>query len=224
MLEGGREMNKIKLVLFDLDGTLVDTLKDLAVSTNEALEKYGYKAHPIEAYKQFVGNGVYKLIERALPEEARTEEKIHALKEAFIAYYDAHLTDYTRPYEGVEETLERLKEKGILLAVVTNKPHAQAVRVVEACFKANTFIEVFGQREGIAHKPDPIVIRQILTSYKVKEEEVLYIGDSDVDMQTAQNAAVKGLGAAWGFRTEDELLENGAWVVLQGMKELVKYT
>ena len=97
-------MNKIKLVLFDLDGTLVDTLKDLAVSTNEALEKYGYKAHPIEAYKQFVGNGVYKLIERALPEEARTEEKIHALKEAFIAYYDAHLTDYTRPYEGVEET------------------------------------------------------------------------------------------------------------------------
>ena len=217
-------MNKIKLILFDLDGTLVNTLEDLAVSTNVALKEHGYPQHPIEAYKYFVGNGVYKLIERALPCEARTEEEINKIKESFIAYYDAHLTDYTKPYEGILETIEKLKMSGIQLAVVTNKPHAQALRVVRACFKPDTFIEVWGQREGIPHKPDPTVVRQIMTKYERVSDEVLYIGDSDVDMQTAKNAQVKGLGASWGFRAEEELLENGAWVVLQRNEEILKYT
>lgn len=217
-------MPLIKLIIFDLDGTLVDTLKDLAVSTNEALKQYGYGTYDIEAYRHFVGNGVYKLIERALPEGESTSERVNLLKEAFITYYDAHLTDYTRPYEGIINTLDNLKAKGIQLAVVTNKPHAQALRVVEACFKPDTFSKVVGQQDGIPHKPDPTVIMQIMASYNVKAEEVLYIGDSDVDMQTARNANLRGIGVAWGFRGEAELRENGAHAVISRADELLKYT
>lgn len=216
-------MKNTKMIIFDLDGTLVDTLEDLAVSTNEALKLYGYAEHPIEAYRHFVGNGVYKLIERALPESARTTERVNLLKEAFITYYDAHLTDYTKPYEGIEDTLAKLKERDIQLAVVTNKPHAQAVRVVEACFKPETFVKVVGQQDGVPHKPDPAVIRKMLEHYDLTNEEVLYIGDSDVDMLTAQNANLKGIGVAWGFRGEDELRENGAYAVISKADELLKY-
>lgn len=216
-------MKNIKMIIFDLDGTLVNTLEDLAVSTNEALKLYGYQEHSIEAYRHFVGNGIYKLIERALPKDSRTEETVNLLKEAFITYYDAHLTDYTNPYEGIEEMLEKLKEEGIQLAVVTNKPHVQALRVVEACFKPGTFMQVVGQQDGVPHKPDPTVIRKMLDTYGLVEEEVLYIGDSDVDMQTARNAKLRGIGVAWGFRGEEELRENGAYAVLEKAEELLQY-
>ena len=217
-------MQVIKMIIFDLDGTLVDTLKDLAVSTNYVLGEQGYREHPIEVYKYFVGNGAYKLIERALPQEARSEARIKELKERFVTYYDAHLTDYTKTYEGILETIDQLKHKGIQMAVVTNKPHEQALRVVQACFKPETFAEVWGQREGVPHKPDPTVLQDIMKKYKIKQDEVLYIGDSDVDMQTAQNAKIKGLGALWGFRTEEELLQNGAWAILQNPQDLLKHT
>ena len=212
-----------KMVIFDLDGTLVDTLEDLAVSTNVVLEKYGYNTHPIDAYRTFVGNGVYKLIERALPSEVRSEESIAKMKEDFVEYYDAHLTDFTKPYEGVVETLQTLKEQGILLAVATNKPHRQAIRVVEACFPKDLFVQVEGQQDGRPHKPDPRVIHEIMATHNIKLEEVLYVGDSDVDMETAHNVHIPGIGVAWGFRGEEELKANGAYAVISRASQLLQY-
>ena len=212
-----------KMVIFDLDGTLVDTLEDLAVSTNMILEKYGYHSHSIEAYRNFVGNGVYKLIERALPCEARSKERIAEMKEAFITYYDRHLTDFTKPYEEIVDTLQKLKQQGILLAVATNKPHRQAIRVVEACFPEGLFVQVEGQKDGKPHKPDPEVIYEIMTTHNIGKDEVLYVGDSDVDMQTANNAHIPGIGVAWGFRGEEELRENGAYAVISKASELLNY-
>lgn len=211
------------MVVFDLDGTLVDTLRDLAVSTNVALKEQGYKEHNVEAYKYFVGNGVYKLIERALPEEARNKAQIQSTKEKFINYYDSHLTDYTHPYEGIIELLQRLHALGIQMAVVTNKPHAQALRVAQACFEGNLFVQVEGQQEGRAHKPDPAVLKALMAAYNVKDEEVVYVGDSDVDMQTAYNAGVLGIGVAWGFRGEAELKAHGAHAVIHEPLQLLQH-
>lgn len=212
-----------KMVIFDLDGTLVDTLEDLAVSTNVILEQYGYDTHPIDAYRTFVGNGVYKLIERALPKAARNEELIVKMKEDFVTYYDGHLTDFTKPYEEIIDTLVKLKEQGILLAVATNKPHKQAIRVVEACFPKNLFVQVEGQQDGRPHKPDPSVIYEIMATHDIELEEVLYVGDSDVDMETAHNANVPGIGVAWGFRGEEELKANGAYAVISRASQLLNY-
>lgn len=194
-----------KLVIFDLDGTLLNTIADLAESTNYALNKNGFPTHEVSAYNYFVGNGINKLFERALPETARTEENLQLIRQDFLWYYGAHNTDHSRPYPGIPELLAQLQAAGLLLAVASNKYQAGASKLIAYYFPEIHFAQVFGQREGVPTKPDPTVVYDILSATQVAKEEVLYVGDSGVDMQTAINGGLTACGVTWGFRPRAEL-------------------
>ena len=196
-----------KLAIFDLDGTLLNTIADLAHSTNYALNKLGYPTHEIEKYNFMVGNGINKLFERALPEGEKTEENVLRVRKEFIPYYDIHNADDSRPYPGVPELLTDLQSAGIQIAVASNKYHTATEKLISHYFPSIHLTAVFGQREGISVKPDPTVVFDILKLANVEKDEVLYIGDSGVDMQTAANAGVTACGVTWGFRPKSELEE-----------------
>lgn len=194
-----------KLVIFDLDGTLLNTIADLANSTNYALKALGYPTHEPDKYNFMVGNGINKLFERALPDGEKTEENVLRVRQEFVPYYDQHNADKSRPYPGVTELLETLQTAGMQLAVASNKYQAATEKLIAHYFPNIKFTAVFGQREGIPVKPDPIIVKEILQIAKVQEEETLYVGDSGVDMQTAINAGVTSCGVIWGFRPRTEL-------------------
>ncbi len=194
-----------KLVIFDLDGTLLNTIADLANSTNYALKVLGYPIHEPDKYNFMVGNGINKLFERALPDGHKTEENVLRIRQEFVPYYDQHNADKSRPYPGVTELLETLQTAGMQLAVASNKYQAATEKLIARYFPNIKFTAVFGQREGIPVKPDPIIVKEILQIAKVQEEETLYVGDSGVDMQTAINAGVTSCGVTWGFRPRTEL-------------------
>lgn len=194
-----------KLAIFDLDGTLLNTIADLANSTNHALATLGYPTHAPEAYPLMVGNGINKLFERALPEGEKTEENVLRVRQAFVPHYDRHNADDSRPYPGIPELLESLQAAGMKLAVASNKYQAATEKLIAHYFPGIRFVAVFGQREGVKVKPDPVIVYDILKIAEVKQEDVLYIGDSGVDMQTAINAGVTSCGVTWGFRPRAEL-------------------
>lgn len=194
-----------KLAIFDLDGTLLNTIADLANSTNHALATLGYPTHAPEAYPLMVGNGINKLFERALPEGEKTEENVLRVRQAFVPHYDRHNADDSRPYPGIPELLESLQAKGIQLAVASNKYQAATEKLIAHYFPNIHFVAVLGQREGIKVKPDPTIVHDILEVSGVAKEDVLYVGDSGVDMQTAINAGVASCGVTWGFRPRAEL-------------------
>ena len=194
-----------KLVIFDLDGTLLDTIADLAESTNHALKQLGYPTHDVETIRTFVGNGINKLLERALPLQEQTEEKVMLMRSHFVPYYDAHNADLSSPYPSIVHLLEDLQGQGIMIAVASNKYQEATVKLVKHYFPTINFIEILGQREGINVKPDPSIVFDILKKANVNKEEVLYVGDSGVDMQTAINAGVDAIGVTWGFRPRTEL-------------------
>ena len=194
-----------KLVIFDLDGTLLNTIADLANSTNYALKVLGYPIHEPDKYNFMVGNGINKLFERALPDGEKTEENVLRVRQEFVPYYDQHNEEKSRPYPGVTELLETLQTAGMQLAVASNKYQAATEKLIAHYFPNIKFTAVFGQREGIPVKPDPIIVKEILQIAKVQEEETLYVGDSGVDMQTAINAGVTSCGVTWGFRPRTEL-------------------
>lgn len=202
-------MNK-RLAIFDLDGTLLDTVADLANATNQVLAQCGYPTHPTDAYYQFVGNGINKLFFRALPEEARTEENVMRIRSLFVPYYNEHNADDSRPYPGVSELLRTLQAQGILIAVASNKYQQATAKLVGHFFPDIRFAAVYGQREGVAIKPDPAVVADILNDTGISRADTIYIGDSGVDMQTARNAEVESIGVSWGFRSVEELIDNGA--------------
>lgn len=172
-----------KLVIFDLDGTLLNTIADLANSTNYALKVLGYPIHEPDKYNFMVGNGINKLFERALPDGEKTEENVLRVRQEFVPYYDQHNADKSRPYPGVTELLETLQTAGMQLAVASNKYQAATEKLIAHYFPNIKFTAVFGQREGIPVKPDPIIVKEILQIAKVQEEETLYVGDLRVDMQ-----------------------------------------
>lgn len=198
------------MVIFDLDGTLLNTIEDLAISTNKALEACHFKPHPTEAYKYFVGDGMNKLIERALPDGNKDKDTIDKVKKEFITYYNAHLTNYTKPYEGITELLYELQSRNKYLAIVSNKPNEQTQRLVKECLPKIPFVYVTGNKIGMPHKPDPFAVLEAIHQVGLSKEEILYVGDSGVDMQTAKNAGVTAVGVTWGFRTKEELISNGA--------------
>ena len=210
-----------RLVIFDLDGTLLDTIEDLAASTNHALQLHGYPQHERAAYRYFVGNGVRKLIERALPEDARQADNINHLLQDFLAYYQTHKTVYTRPYQGIPETLAQLHAAGIQLAVASNKYHQGTLELIHHYFGEKLFSIVLGQREGIPVKPDPAIVHDILTQTALPANRTLYVGDSGVDMQTAINSRLTSIGVTWGFRPRTELEANSADYIINSPSELL---
>ena len=200
-----KKTNMKRLFIFDLDGTLLNTIADLAQSTNYALAKNGFPTHEVGAYNYFVGNGINKLFERALPEGEKTEENILTIRRDFLAYYDIHNADKSRPYPGIPELLQALQAKGVQIAVASNKYQAATEKLVPHFFPDIHFTAILGQREGVPTKPDPAIVHDILSLAGVSKAETLYIGDSNVDMQTALNSGVDACGVAWGFRPVSEL-------------------
>lgn len=210
------------LIVFDLDGTLINSLDDLAISANHVLREKGYPEHELSAYRRFVGNGIAKLIERALPPNDRSVENVASVCNEFVAYYSLHKADCTAPYEGIVPMLRTLKERGLLLAVASNKFHTATVELVAHYFGEGFFDFVYGQRDGIPPKPDPTVVFDILKDAGVEKSETLYVGDSGVDMRTASNADVCSIGVTWGFRDRAELLETGACHIVDHPSEILK--
>jgi phosphoglycolate phosphatase len=209
-----------ELIIFDLDGTLLDTIEDLAESVNHALKQYHFPTHPLESYRYFVGNGVNKLLERALPEGKRSSDFVSMLKVEFIKHYFAHADKYTRPYPGVSELLASVQAKGIKLGIASNKVHEATVQLSKGFFPDINFIAVIGQREGFAVKPNPAILEEIIEIAGIKKENTLYVGDSGVDVATANNAKVPFVGVLWGFRPRKELEEVGASRFVETVEEL----
>ena len=212
-----------KLVIFDLDGTLLDTIADLAESANHALKQLGYPTRDVETIRTFVGNGVNKLLFRALPDEEKNEENMMRMRTHFVPYYDAHNADLSAPYPGIVALLEELQAKGLRMAVASNKYQEATVKLVKHYFPMIDFVEVLGQREGINVKPDPTIVFDILQKAGVSKEETLYVGDSGVDMQTAINAGVDAIGVTWGFRPRTELEDFHPMGLIDQAEELLGF-
>lgn len=218
-------MNKI--IIFDLDGTLLNTIDDLGHACNHALSACGYPVHPIEDYPRLVGNGVRKLIERALAADGVSpeEEVVNRLMGDFVPYYNAHNCDYTRPYEGIPELLAELKSRGCQLAVASNKYQAATERIV-AHFFPGVFDAVYGEREGIPRKPDPQIVKDIMAQLNepmVNDQMVLYLGDSLVDRDTAANAGWPFIACSWGFVPRRTLVDAGCRHIIDQPGELLHW-
>lgn len=211
-----------KLIIFDLDGTLLNSIQDLANSCNDILIRYDFPIHTIDEYKYFVGNGVGKLVERALPIDRREPEFVEKIRIEFVDHYSKHASDTTAPYSDIEDLLLQLSKKGLLLAVASNKFDAGTKSLVKDYFGDIQWSIVLGQREGVKTKPDPQIVFDIIKQLgSVDKSEILYLGDSDADMQTCVNADIDGVGVTWGFRTEQELINNGAKYIINHPLELL---
>lgn len=209
-----------KLYIFDLDGTLVNSLYDLSDAMNTVLKKYGYPVHDAEKYKYFVGNGTLKLVERAVPESERTDERIRSLHSEFSEEYTKRAVEKTRPYDGMVQLLNKLKGNGCLLAVASNKPDKFSKYIVETLFGTEIFDIISGKKEDMPAKPAPDIIFDILNRLDVSAENAVMAGDSDVDVLTAHNAGLKCIGCTWGFRGRRELAEAGADIIADDPAEI----
>ena len=210
-----------KLFIFDLDGTLLDTVADLGNSCNHVFTEAGFPTHPIDAYYKFVGNGIAKLIERALPADEATAENIEKLLPPFRAYYNLHMADDTKPYRGVCELLAELQQKGVAIAVASNKYQAATENLVKKYFPEIYFVAVFGQRDNVPVKPDPAIVRDIQQAAGIEDTaEIIYIGDSLVDLNTAKNSNVEFAAVTWGFCPRESLAENNPAHIADTIEEL----
>ena len=206
--------SSLKLIIFDLDGTLIDTVADLGDAVNFALTQYGFSERSYQEVMSFVGNGTMKLIERALPADRQSDgaliEKVH---KSFTTRYSEHYADKSRVYDGIPEVVRTLKEQGLKLAVLSNKPDRFTKSLIEMFFPG-VFDVVLGSGENTPRKPDPTGEIGIINGFGLKQEEVVHIGDSDTDIKTAHNAGVRCIGCTWGFRPRQTLEAAGAeWIV-----------
>lgn len=212
----------IKLLIFDLDGTLLNTLDDIADAANHILEKHHFPTHPVDAYRYFVGNGMPTLVKRILPEDQREGEIYDTCLKEFLAYYAQHMYDKTHVYADMTAVLERVQAKGIKIAVATNKVHHAVAPLMERFFPTIRFDVLMGQREGVPVKPDPQIVHDILSAVGCTAEETLYFGDTSVDMQTAHNAGLRAVGVLWGYRLRAELEQENAEYIIHSPKEIEK--
>jgi len=201
-------LNK-KTVIFDLDGTLIDSIKDIALATNIVLEELGFEKHPLNDYQNFVGDGALMLLKNALPTNV-DEPLINDALKLFKKYYGDRIHKNTHPYDGIYDMLDKLKNKNITLAVLSNKPHEFTVEFIDHFFKDYPFIEVHGQKEDVPKKPDPMGAVNIAKALKIKQENIFFVGDTATDMLTATNAGMTSIGVSWGYRRVDELVDSGA--------------
>lgn len=205
-----KSTNMKKLVIFDLDGTLLNTIDDLGAATNYALERCGFAQHAPESYRDMVGNGITKLIERALPVDARTPDTIEKVRVEFKEYYGKHLTDFTTPYPGIIDLLRDLRAADVSIAVASNKYQEAVEILINHYFGELKWAAIEGHRPDYPTKPDPSIVFRILTEAPTAKAEVLYVGDSGVDMETARRACIESVGVTWGFRSVSELRESHA--------------
>ena len=212
---------KYDAVIFDLDGTLTDTLGDLANGVNFALRQFGFPERTLDEVRSFVGNGVRKLIYLSVPENT-SEDVSEKCLDVFKEYYKSNSLVETKPYDGIITMLEILKKQGVKTAVVTNKMHEAAEEIVKIFF--GELIDVtLGQVDGVAQKPEPDGIYYVLEKLGVSKEKSVYVGDSEVDCITAKNADIPCIGVTWGFRDESVLLENGADFIADMPDDIIKY-
>lgn len=212
---------KNRLVIFDLDGTLLNTIGDLAVACDYMLRLRNLPTHSFEEYCSFVGNGILRLVERALPEELRTESYVKAARADFLAYYIDHIDEHTTPYDGITALVDELQRRGYKLAVASNKFQAGTEKLIRKFFPTIDFVDVCGNREGVPLKPDTALIDIILEQAAMPREQCIMVGDSAVDMQTAHNAGIHSIGVTWGFRSREELIEAKAEQMVDNTNELL---
>ncbi|MBP3421519.1 MAG: HAD-IA family hydrolase [Lachnospiraceae bacterium] len=213
-----------KAVIFDLDGTLTNTLKSIWKSANLALADVGLPTFEVDRYRYFVGDGVDELVRRALMANG-DEELVYfeQVRERYLYHFEKYVNYEVKPYDGICELLATLKERGILMAVNSNKPHERTVEVVEEIFGKGTFDMLVGQCEERARKPAPDGVLHIMDKLRLTPDEVVYLGDTCVDMQTGKSAGVYTLGALWGFRDRQELEENHADAIIEHPMEVLDY-
>lgn len=213
---------KYKAVLFDLDGTLLDTIEDLADSMNVVLKKSGFPEHDVEEYKYFVGNGLRMLAARALPGDMRSDDIIDSAFNALCEEYNRRWSIKTKPYDGIPELLDSLESKGVKMAILSNKADQFTQAIVKKLLGDWTFQAVIGEGHSIPRKPDPKGAQEIARLMGLDPEEILYLGDSGTDMETATAAGMLPIGAAWGFRSTEELIRYGAVTVIKAPLELLE--
>lgn len=209
----------IKLVVFDLDGTLADTLADLANAMNFALARQNLPTYPVDDYRHFVGNGVDNLI-RVTMGNAFTPEGAERTKADFKAYYAEHCKDCTVAYDGLEQMLDRLAATGIATAVISNKPNQFVPEILSALYPRHTFLSAWGQQDKFPRKPSPESLEALIKQSGFQKSDTLYVGDSNVDVMFAHNAGVRVCGVSWGFRGAQELREAGADDIVDSAEEL----
>ncbi len=209
-----------KTVIFDLDGTLIDSLEDIAVCMNQVLEELNLPTHKIDDYKYFVGGGISILVDNAL--NGYSEDIKEEVTKRFKIIYDQKLHLKTKPYAGIYELLDELVKLDCNIGILSNKPHEFTIAYANSLFSKYNIKEVHGQKSDVPKKPDPIAAINIANSFEVPCEEVYFVGDTMVDMQTAVNAKMIGVGVLWGFRDEEELLDNGANFIIKHPLDLLK--
>ncbi len=212
----------LPLLIFDLDGTLVNSIDDLADAVNNSLEIMGYPIHDVEKYNYFVGDGVLELCKRALPKDEATEDNTATLHKLFNEYYEKNYMVNTKAYEGIKLLLNTLKDAKIKLAVASNKTHEFTVKIIEDIFGDDLFDIVSGSKDNVAKKPSPEILNTIINKIGVNKEKTFMVGDTNIDILTAKNAEISSIGCLWGFRTREELEKAGADYIATDPMEILE--
>ena len=209
----------MKGIIFDLDGTLINSLQDIALCMNDVLKQFNHKTHDIKEYNYFVGDGALVLTQNVLPKNS-TQQEIQKVLERFKEVYNLNIYHNTKPYEGIIDLLKKLEKEQFKLGILSNKPHKFTLQYAQKHFNDLNFQEIHGQKENIPKKPHPLGALNIAESFNLKTNEIFYVGDTSTDMKTASNANMKSIGVAWGFRPVEELLEYKADFIANNPEEL----